>query len=92
MVKPKVNIVEKRWFEQLLSSFKLRGANTWNKMCSKKEASFIWAIWNKAIALNLWRIQVNGLINQCDLLWVNVSYSGSILTKITFHTSPYKIL
>ncbi len=82
----------KRLFELLMSSFKLRGANTWNKMCSKKEASFIWAIWNKAMALNLWRVKMDGLINQGCLLWVNVSYSGSILAKITFLTSPYNIL
>jgi hypothetical protein len=92
MVKPKVNIVEKRWFELLMFSFKLRGANTWNKMCSKREASFIWAIWNKAMALNLRRIKMDGLINQSYLLWVNVSYNGSILAKITFLASPYKII
>jgi hypothetical protein len=55
-----------------MSSFKLRGANTWNKMCSKKEANFIWAIWNKAMTLNLWRVKMDGLINQGYLLWVNV--------------------
>ncbi len=83
--------MEKRWFELLPSSFKLKWANTWNKMCSKKEASFIWAIWNNAMALNLWRAKVDGLINQGCLLWVNVSYSGLILAKITFPASSYKI-
>jgi hypothetical protein len=91
MVKPKVNIVEKRWFKLLSSSFKLKWANTWNKMCSKKEASFIWVIWNYAMALNLWKVKVDGLINQGCLLWVNVNCNGSISTKITFPTSPYKI-
>ncbi|CAK9222077.1 unnamed protein product [Sphagnum troendelagicum] len=27
--------------------------NTWHKQRSKKEAAFIWAVWNKAVAVNL---------------------------------------
>jgi len=41
MAKPRVNIVEKKWSKLLLSSFKLKYANTWSKMHSRKEASFI---------------------------------------------------
>jgi hypothetical protein len=36
-----------------LRSFKLRWMNTWHKQRSKKEAAFIWAVWNKAVAVNL---------------------------------------
>jgi hypothetical protein len=43
------------------------------------------------MALNLWKAKVDGLINQGCLLWVNVNCNGSISTKITFPTSPYKI-
>jgi hypothetical protein len=53
MAKPRVNIVEKRWLKLLLSSFKLRWANTWSKMHSKKEVGFIWVVWNKAVVVNL---------------------------------------
>jgi hypothetical protein len=53
MAKPRVNIVEKRWSKLLLSSFKLRWANTWSKMHSKKEVGFIWVVWNKAVVVNL---------------------------------------
>jgi hypothetical protein len=47
--KPKVNMVEKRWSGLLPLSYRLRWNNTWHRYCSKKEASFIWAIWNKVI-------------------------------------------
>jgi hypothetical protein len=43
MAKPKVNIVEKKWSKLLLSSFKLKCANTWSKMhtvVGKKLVSF----------------------------------------------------
>jgi hypothetical protein len=52
MAKPRVNIVEKRWSKLLLSS-KLRWANTWSKMYSKKEVGFIWVVWNKGMVVNL---------------------------------------
>jgi hypothetical protein len=41
MVKPRMNIVEKIRSKLLPSSFKLRWANTWSKMHSKKEVGFI---------------------------------------------------
>lgn len=42
-----------------------------NAYCSRKEASFIWIVWNKAVAVNLWRVKTNGLINQACLLCGN---------------------
>jgi hypothetical protein len=53
MVKPRVNIVEKVWSKLLLSSFKLRWANTWSKMYNMKEVGFIWVVWNKAVVVDL---------------------------------------
>jgi hypothetical protein len=40
-------------------------------MRSKKEDGFIWAIWNKVVVVNLWRVKANGLINQGYLLCEN---------------------
>ncbi len=71
MAKLRVNIVEKKWSKLLLPSFKLKCANTWSKTHGKEEGSFIWVVWNKAMAVNLWRVKTNGLINQGCLLCGN---------------------
>jgi len=62
--KPKINVVEKRWVRVLPFSFMLRWMNIWCKTRTRKEAGFIWALWNKAIVVNIWRIKVDNLINQ----------------------------
>jgi hypothetical protein len=38
--------------------------NIWCKMPSRKKASFMWALRNKAIAVNTRRAKVNNSINQ----------------------------
>jgi hypothetical protein len=66
--KPKINVVEKRWVGALPFTFMLRWMNIWCKMWSRKEAGFMWALWNKAIAINIWRVKVDKSINQtCPL-------------------------
>jgi hypothetical protein len=66
--KPKINVVEKRWIRVFFFTFKLRWTNIWCKMQSRKEAGFMWALWNKPIAVNTWRAKVDNSINQtCPL-------------------------
>ncbi len=66
--KPKINVVEKRWVGPLPFTFKLRWINIWCKMPSRKEAGFMWALWNKVIVVNTWRVKVDNSINQtCSL-------------------------
>jgi hypothetical protein len=62
--KPKINVVEKRWVGALPFTLKLRWINIWCKMPSRKKAGFMWALWNKAIAVNTWRAKVDNSINQ----------------------------
>ncbi len=69
--KPKINLVKKRWIRVLLFTFKLKWTNIWCKMRSRKEMGFMWALWNKAIALNTWRLKVNNSIDQTYPLWSN---------------------
>jgi len=57
--KPKANIVEMRWLELLPSNFKLRWSKNWDKHRSKK-VGFISAIWNRVVAVNMWRAIVDG--------------------------------
>jgi len=59
MTKLKVNVVEKQWDGLFPHNFKLKWNNMWSKPRSKKEARFIWAIWNKTIVVNVWRVRVN---------------------------------
>jgi hypothetical protein len=63
--------VEKRWIGVLLLPFKLKWTNIWCKMQSKKEVSFMWALWNKAITVNTWKAKVNNSINQTCPLCTN---------------------
>jgi len=62
--KPKINVVEKRWVRVFPFTFMLKWMNIWCKMQSRKEACFVWALWNKAIVVNIWRVKLNNLINQ----------------------------
>jgi hypothetical protein len=67
--KPKVKLVEKRWFGLLPSCYRLKWNNTWHKYRNKKEASFIWAIWNKVVVVNMWKAKINNKIDHgCVLL------------------------
>ncbi len=47
-------------------AFKLRCMSTWNKQCIKKqkEEKFIWIVWNKAIAINVWGAKVDNAISK----------------------------
>jgi len=66
--KPKTNVVEKRWVGVLPFIFELRWMNIWCMTRSRKEASFMWALWNKAIIVNTWKAKVDNSINQtCPL-------------------------
>lgn len=38
--------------------FKFQMGNVWDNMRIKKEGAFIWVIWHKAIAVNLWRARL----------------------------------
>jgi len=49
----------KKWDGLFPHNFKLKWNNMWSKRRSKKEARFIWAIWNKTIVVNVWRARVN---------------------------------
>lgn len=40
----------------------------WLNIWSKKEVGFMCATWNKAITMNVWRMRMNGSINQVWLL------------------------
>jgi hypothetical protein len=73
--KPKVNMVEKRWFGLLPLSYRLRWNNTWHRYRGKKEASFIWAIWNKVMAVNVWRAKANNEIDRGCVLCGDVEKS-----------------
>jgi hypothetical protein len=73
--KPKVNMVEKRWYGLLPLSYRLRWNNTWHRYCSKKEASFIWAMWNKVMAVNVWRAKANNEIDRGYVLCGDVEES-----------------
>jgi len=59
--KPKINVVEKKWVRVLHFSFKLKWINIWCKMQNRKKASFMWALWNKAITVN--KAKVDNSIN-----------------------------
>jgi len=61
--KSKINVMEKRWAWVLPYIFKLRWTNNCCKMWSRKETGFKWALWNKAIAINIWRGKVDNSIN-----------------------------
>ncbi len=45
--------------------------NIWCKTWSRKETSFMWALWNKVIVVNTWRVKVGNSINQTFLLCSN---------------------
>ncbi len=40
--------------------------NIWCKTWTKKEVGFMWALWNKAIAINTWKVK-GGQFNQSNL-------------------------
>jgi hypothetical protein len=81
--KPKINVVEKRWAWVLPFTFKLRWMNIWCKTRSRKEVGFMWALWNKAIAVNTWRAKVDNLIKlaHCAIMKKNPRYInfGSVI-------------
>jgi hypothetical protein len=62
--KPKINLVEKRWVGVLPFIFKLKWMNILCKTRNRKEAGFMWALWNKEIVVNTWRVKVDKSINQ----------------------------
>jgi hypothetical protein len=68
--KPKINVVEKR-VGVLPFIFKQKWMNIWCKTKSRKEVGFMWALWNKAIAINTWRSKVDNSINQTCPLFGN---------------------
>jgi hypothetical protein len=75
--KPKINVVKKRWIRVLPFTFKLRWTNIWCKMRSRKEMGFMWALWNKAIALNTWRLKVkiqSIKLTHCEVMEKNPCY------------------
>ncbi len=72
MVKPRLNIVEKRWSKLLSSSFKLKWATHGAKCITKKKlASFGLFGTRPCVPLNLWKAKADGLINQGYLLCKN---------------------
>jgi hypothetical protein len=65
IIKPKINIVKKKWARVHQPNFKFRWANIWCKqvMNNKKEVKFIWLIYNKNIVVNVEKARVNRSIN-----------------------------
>jgi hypothetical protein len=49
-------------------TFKLKWMNIWYKMRNRKEAGFMWALWNKSIVVDICKVKVDNSINQtCPL-------------------------
>jgi hypothetical protein len=65
-----LNIAAKRYSSVLLPNFRLKWLNTWQKQQSK-EAGFIWVMWNKAIAINMWRTKANTEVDHGCKFWAN---------------------
>jgi hypothetical protein len=61
----KINIVEKRLPILLPLNFKFKWTNTWHKHWNTKEVQLICTIWNKVVAINVWKAKVDCTICQC---------------------------
>jgi hypothetical protein len=55
---------KKKWSNKVPPNFKLRWPKIWNKDWSKKEASFMWIVWNKAIKVITRSVKVDGSIDE----------------------------
>jgi hypothetical protein len=56
--------LRRKWSKKLPPNFKLRWPKIWNKHWSKKEASFMWIVWNKAIKVITRRVKMDGSIDE----------------------------
>jgi hypothetical protein len=53
--KPHLALVQTKWRDVLPNNFQLHWNNVWEKGRGRKEAGFMWQIWHKAVAVNVWR-------------------------------------
>ena len=58
----------KKWKFILLNNFQFQWADTWEPSRARKEATLIWQLWHKAIAVNAWRGRISPDINQMCLM------------------------
>jgi hypothetical protein len=68
---PPLQLALMKWPNILPDNFRFRWSNVWAKERDRKEAGFIWQIWHKAVAVNVWRGVISRNIDRncpcCDL-------------------------
>jgi hypothetical protein len=60
---PPLDLTATKWANTLPANFRFGWSTVWAKERGKKEAGFMWQIWHKAVAVNVWRGRISDNID-----------------------------